>query len=156
MQSKAAQASDPSRLLESEKVCGGFLEMSGSSGFPLRRGIVVDNLEDFQKLGQEFKDSSCDLLPEADDSFAGAPEMPAPLWAECHPGTCPHALRGRQHKAYSTLIALVSETIMRQAPRPSCPTEEPLHLQFIAPIARVKRYAAVAYNFRKNQSMQFW
>jgi len=74
-----SQASDRSRLLESEKVCGGFWEMSGSSGFPLRRGIVVDNLEDFQTLGQEFKDSSCDLLPEADDSFAVAPEMPAPF-----------------------------------------------------------------------------
>ena len=156
LQSKAAQASDRSRLLESEKVCGGFWEMSASSGFPLRRDIVVDNFEDFHKLGQEFKDSSCDLLPEADDSFAGAPEMPGPLWAECHPDACPHALPGRQRKAYSTLIDLVLETIMRQAPRPSCPMEEPLLLQFTAPTARVKRYAAVAYNSRKNKSMQFW
>ena len=96
-----------------------FGEMSASSGFPLRRDIVVNNFEDFHKLGQEFKDSSCDLLPEADDSFAGAPEMPGPLWAECHPDACPHALPGRQRKAYSTLIDLVLETIMRQAPRPS-------------------------------------
>ena len=126
-----------------------FGEMSASSGFPLRRDIVVDNFEDFHKLGQEFKDSSCDLLPEADDSFAGAPEMPGPLWAECHPDACPHALPGRQRKAYSTLIDLVLETIMRQAPRPSCPMEEPLLLQFSAPTARGKRYAAVAYNSRK-------
>lgn len=137
-QAKVAQQASAVNSAQSEALAGGFWGLSAPAGFPMMVNFC-----------EAFKQGVQNLLPELPDAFDGAPEMPFPLWAPCHPDACPHRLRPEAAAAFKALQALVREVILRQGPDQQKPSEEPLVLDMSSPSTAASSQVVVAYSTRR-------
>lgn len=149
LQSKEVARMRQEHRANSDALRGGFWDMSAPSGFCMAPECAQACLSNMRQEAEKFVQHSRSLRMEAPDCFDGAPAQAGPLWAACHPQTCPHVLPLPTQAYFQELHSLVLEIIFRRAPKADAVATEPLLLEFRSVAANACFYVAVAYHIRK-------